>query len=217
MRLPLIGFVVVLSLVACKGGREVGDPCGVEADACVDGRSLWECEDGEWARADCAQHCRDLGLETDGCLVTATGDACSCFAPPVEPGSCGPGDPAPPACQGRDRVVRCVDGTRISERCEDSCAQDGRYSRGCLYDPVLGYDACYCVGESERCERLGYPGCATETALMICDEGRWRIQDCAEACAPLLGNGCYMSPDGAECHCYDGTSSTTVADSESSG
>lgn len=217
MRLPLIAVVVALSSSACQRGREAGDPCGGEPDACIDGRSLWVCEDGAWDLVDCAEQCRDLSMETDGCLVTATGDACSCIAPPVEPASCGPDDPDPPTCQGRDRVVRCVADTRISENCEESCAQDGRYSRGCLYDPILEHDACYCVGEGEPCERLGYPGCATETALMICDDGRWRVQDCAEACAPLLPNGCYKSPDGAECHCYDGTGSTTVSDSESSG
>lgn len=217
MRLPLIGFVVVLSLVACKGGREVGDPCGVEADACVDGRSLWECEDGEWARADCAQHCRDLGLETDGCLVTATGDACSCFAPAMKPQMCGPEEPDPPSCLGVHYISRCIDGMRTAEYCSENCAEDGRYSRGCLYDPILEEDACYCVGEGEPCERFGYPTCATETAMMICEDGRWRIQECAEACAPLIGNACYKSQYGAECHCYDGTGSTTVADSESSG
>lgn len=217
MRLPVIAVVAAVTFVACERGREVGDPCRAEPDACIEGRSLWVCEEGEWSRTDCKQHCDDLGMKTDGCLVTATGDACSCIAPPVEPEMCGSEETDPPTCLGVHDIQRCIDGKRIVELCADSCAAFGFYSRGCLYDPMLEHDACYCVDVGEQCERIGYATCATDTAWTICDDGRWRVQECAEACAPMVGFACHRAPDGAECDCYDATGTTTVADSESSG
>jgi hypothetical protein len=170
--------------------HELGDPCRVAYDACLDDDSVRSCVDGVWVERDCASVCADRGP-----AYAPAGCELECVCALVDPSGCTPGEAT---CMDEDTLAVCDELQDLQPTsCLQVCADAGLEPIGCREEEDQAN--CWCTSEGTPCEASSTPRCVDEGSIAVCDGETWVFSECEAVCGHPAACDPFRQPAACDC------------------